>query len=40
VGVTKIHVSECDKNSVFYFLFYAGKSHLDFSTWLFMLVVH
>ena len=22
VGVNKIHVSECDKNSVFYFLFY------------------
>jgi hypothetical protein len=38
--MTKIHVSVCDKNSVFYFLFYEGKIHLAFSTWLFMLVVH
>ena len=31
VSVTKIHVSEHDKNSVFYFLFYPGKSHFTFS---------
>jgi hypothetical protein len=40
VDVTKMHVSECDKNSVFYFLIDVGKSQTVFSRRLFMLDVH
>jgi hypothetical protein len=40
VGVTKIHVSECDKNSVFYFLFWRTRAIWPFqrgcSCWLFI----
>jgi hypothetical protein len=35
-----MHVSECDKNSVFYSLIYLDKSQIVFSRRLFMLVVH